>query len=193
VTITDEQRLISAMQGGDEGAFEEAFRLYRPRLYATAVHFMGYQDAEAEDAVQDAFLNALKGIRRFEGRSSLYTWLNAICVRCCFDRLRKRKRLLATQAEDLELMGAPQARQRHEAGLQQAAAKELAGALERLWATLGESCQQVLALRFKEGLDIHAIRDRLRWPLGTVSSRLSRCQDSLRRLAKRSKLLEKTR
>ena len=193
MTSSDEQRLISALQGGDERAFEEAFKLYRPRLYATAVHFMGYQDAEAEDAVQDAFLNALKGIQRFEGRSSLYTWLNAICVRCCFNRLRKRKRLLATQTEDLELMGTPQAQRRHEVGQQQAKAKELAGILEGLWGTLGEQCQQVLSLRFKESLDIHAIRDRLGWPLGTVSSRLSRCQESLRKLAKRSKLLEKTR
>jgi RNA polymerase sigma factor (sigma-70 family) len=193
VTPSDEQRLISALQGGDERAFEEAFRLYRPRLYATAVHFLGYQDPEAEDAVQDAFLNALKGIQRFEGRSSLYTWLNAICVRCCFNRLRKRKRSMATQTEDLELMGAPLARQRHDASQQAGAASEMAAALERLWGTLGESCQQVLNLRFKEGLEIHAIRDRLSWPLGTVSSRLSRCQEALRRLAKRSKLMEKAR
>jgi RNA polymerase sigma-70 factor (ECF subfamily) len=192
VPAPDEQRLISALQAGDERAFEEAFRLYRPRLYATAVHFMGYQDAEAEDAVQDAFLNALKGIKSFEGRSSLYTWLNAICVRCCFNRLRKRKRLLASQSEDIEALGVPLAKQKHEAQTSQERAVKVAAALEGLWGTLGEACQQVLALRFKEGLDLHAIKVRLNWPLGTVSSRLARCQESLKRLAKKSKLLEKT-
>jgi RNA polymerase sigma-70 factor (ECF subfamily) len=193
VPAIDEKRLISALRAGDEGAFEEIFRLYRPRLYATAVHFMGYQDAEAEDAVQDAFLNALKGIGRFEERSSLYTWLNAICVRCCFMRLRKRKRLLATQAEDIEALTLPQARQNHEAASQRSRAADLAGALEGLWGGLGEACQQVLALRFKEGLDIHAIHLRLKWPLGTVGGRLSRCQEALRRLAKKAKLLERVR
>jgi RNA polymerase sigma-70 factor (ECF subfamily) len=193
VPATDEQRLISALQAGDERAFEEAFRLYRPRLYATAVHFMGYQDPEAEDAVQDAFLNALKAIGGFQSRSSLYTWLNAICVRCCFNRLRKRKRLLAAQAEDIEALAIPLARQKHEAASQRARSVELAAALEGLWGTLGEACQQVLSLRFKEGLDIHSIHLRLKWPLGTVGGRLSRCQEALRRLAKKSKLLERTR
>src|SRR5262245_17535711 len=96
----DEASLLSGLRAGDEAARAEVYRLYRQRLYATACHFLGWKDSEAEDLVHDSFVVALQGIARFEGRSSLYTWLNHICVNLCFARIRKRKRAVSLAEED---------------------------------------------------------------------------------------------
>lgn len=187
--MEDESRLVEGLKRGDEGAFEQAFKQLKPRLYATAVHFLGYNDPEAEDAVQDAFLRGLKALPGFEGRSSLYTWFNAICVRVCFDRLRTRGRTLATQSEDLDLLQTGAAKRQHQQDQERAEDQEKGRALDGLLQRMDGPCQEVLALRFKEGLAMHDVAQKLRWPLGTVSSRLSRCQEALRKLARRAGLL----
>lgn len=182
----DDAELIKGILAGKEEAKDALVGLYRRRLLATAWHFLGPQDAEAEDMVQETFLAAFRALDRFESRSSLYTWLNHICVNQCFTQLRKRKRLLATESQDLELLLAPAA----EGARQQAAAEQLKRQrLEKLkgWiAKLGGKCQEILQLRFSEGLALAEIKEHLKVPLGTVASRLRRCQADLQEVARRS-------
>jgi RNA polymerase sigma-70 factor (ECF subfamily) len=175
--------LVKGILAGDAAAREQMAKLYYPRLHATACHFMGWKDSEAEDLVQETFVQALEGLAGFEGRSSLYTWLNHICVNLCFARLRGRKRQLATASDDLEALLAP----RGLAGAADAAAEELKAArlatLERLLSGMEKRCTQMLAYRFKEGLALNEIKERLKLPMGTVASRLRRCIEGLRKLA----------
>ena len=105
----DEKALIQALRRGDAGAKESVYLAHRQGLYATACHFLGYRDPEAEDMVHETFAVAFEKIGGFEGRSSLYTWLTRICVNLCFARIRRRKRQVEMDGQDLEGLMGPQA------------------------------------------------------------------------------------
>jgi RNA polymerase sigma-70 factor (ECF subfamily) len=88
-TQRDEQLIYSA-QGGSSDAFDELQRIYRRRLYNTVIRITGIHE-DAEDALQDTFLRAYSSICRFEGRSSIYSWLTRIAVNSALTILRKRR------------------------------------------------------------------------------------------------------
>lgn len=178
----DDPILIARLKAGDELAFADLVQATRSRLYATACHFLGYQDPDAWDAVQDTYAAAWKGLAGFEGRSSLYTWMNQICVNLCFNRLRSRKRQVAEEAETLELRLAPLAleRNRHLAEAEQR--DQRLALLTELINGLGEPCADLLRWRFMEGLGLQEIRERIKAPLGTAATRIHRC---LKRLKER--------
>lgn len=71
--------LVDAAKKGDQRAFEELFRRYRPRIYALALHLTG-NPGDAEDITQDAFLKAYSKLDAFEGRSEFFTWLYRIAL-----------------------------------------------------------------------------------------------------------------
>ena len=76
-TTADETRLLSALRDGDETAFTELVERYHGPLKRLARTF-GATDAVAEEIVQETWLGALKGLDRFEERSSIKTWLFTI-------------------------------------------------------------------------------------------------------------------
>lgn len=75
----------------DGTEFEAMLAAERPRLLAHCYRMLGGL-ADAEDAVQEAMLRALRGRSGFEGRSSLRTWLHRIATRVCLDALGDRRR-----------------------------------------------------------------------------------------------------
>jgi len=70
----DDARLVEGLRAGDEAAFEEVMRQYGRAMLRVAQMYVSSR-AVAEDVVQDAWVGVLRGIGRFEGRSSLKTWL----------------------------------------------------------------------------------------------------------------------
>jgi len=74
-----EVELIDRLRRGDQTAFTELVTAYQPRMLRLARGFVPNQ-AVAEEVVQDTWLAVLRGLERFEGRSSLTTWLFAILV-----------------------------------------------------------------------------------------------------------------
>ena len=183
--MTDAE-LINGLKRQDAEAQARAFELHRRRLLGTAVHFLGWNDPEVEDAVQDTFVAAFKAAPRFEGRSSLSTWLTAICVNQCWDRLRKRKRVIQSQDQDLELLSSRLAKRRHEDEQRGTEQQRRAQALLTLLDTMAGPCREILSLRWVEQLDTYAIKARLSLPIGTVTSRLARCQEKWRAAAGRA-------
>lgn len=177
--MTDAE-LIDGLKRQDAEAQAQAFELHRRRLLGTAMHFLGWNDPEVEDAVQDAFVAAFKAAPRFEGRSSLSTWLTAICVNQCWDRLRKRKRVIQAQDLDLELLSTSLAKRRHEDQQLGDERQRRAQALLALLEGMAGPCKEILSLRWVEGSDTYAIKARLDLPIGTVTSRLARCQEKWR-------------
>ena len=89
-----DNELLAAAQGGDEGAFERLIEPYRGELQAHAYRMVGSLH-DAEDATQEALLRAWRGIGRFEGRSSLRTWLYTITTNSSLRLIERRpKRVL---------------------------------------------------------------------------------------------------
>jgi RNA polymerase sigma-70 factor, ECF subfamily len=71
--------LVAALRGGDEAAFAALIDKYNPMLLRVATMYVSSR-AVAEEVVQETWLGVLKGIGRFEGRSSLKTWIFRILV-----------------------------------------------------------------------------------------------------------------
>jgi RNA polymerase sigma-70 factor (ECF subfamily) len=90
----NEQQLLAAARVGDEDAFGRLLGLHRRELYAHCYRMLGSL-ADAEDALQDALLGAWRGLPRFQGRSSLRSWLYTIATNACLRAIERRpKRVL---------------------------------------------------------------------------------------------------
>ncbi len=76
--VTD-ATLVHRMLRGDDPAFDAFFKDYFPRLYRFAVHRVGQDADAAEEIVQATMIKAIRRLHTWQGRSTLFTWLCAIC------------------------------------------------------------------------------------------------------------------
>src|SRR6059058_4715442 len=90
----NENELLDSARKGDEDAFGRLVGPYRVELHAHCYRMLG-SAPDAEDALQDALLSAWRGLRGFEGRSSLRSWLYKIVTNACLKAIERRsKRVL---------------------------------------------------------------------------------------------------
>lgn len=89
----DEERLVEALRRGDEAAFADLVESYGPMLMRLALAHTPSR-AVAEEVVQDTWLAVLKGIDRFEGRSSLRTWIVSILLNNARTKGERERRIL---------------------------------------------------------------------------------------------------
>lgn len=157
-----EERLLSGLRRGDESSFRELYRLYTPRLFAVALRLLTRR-ADAEDAVQETWLRAVRGLSGFRGDSSFRTWLTGIGIRCALELLRQRG-----PAD----FGSP------EVGVE--SAPHLAIDLERAIAALPDGYRIVLLLHDVEGRTHDEIGSLLGIEPGTSKSQLFHARRALR-------------
>jgi RNA polymerase sigma-70 factor, ECF subfamily len=161
----DEQQLVQGLRNQAPQAAKELVASYGDRLFRSACLLCG-NDAEAEDLVQETFLQALRSASRFGGRSSLYTWLHGILLNLIRHYHRDRRRMVYDES-----LARPEtiAVEEDPSGLDGATTScALADALRQL----SEPHREVIVLRFYEDLKIHEIAARLGISKGTVKSRL---------------------
>ena len=88
--LPTDQEILARIKGGDLTACNICIEKHQPFLRKVALDILN-NEADAEDVVQESFINAFKAIDSFEGRSSLATWLYRITYNNALMRLRRRK------------------------------------------------------------------------------------------------------
>jgi RNA polymerase sigma-70 factor, ECF subfamily len=172
----------------DERAFEAVMRAHNRMLYRLARSILK-DDAEAEDAVQDAYLAAFRNIEAFRGGAKLSTWLARIVINEAYARLRKRKHIAAV-VPLAAAMGERRGDSRSEEGIMtedtaerpEAAAMrgEVRRILELKIDELPEQFRVVFMLREVEELSVEETAECLDLPPATVRTRAFRARALLR-------------
>ncbi len=187
--LPSETTLVRNLKEGEAGAFEVLVRENSPRLLAVARRYLP-KEADAQDAVQDAFLSAFRGMAGFTGASKLSTWLHRIVVNASLMKLRTRRRKPEVAIDDLLPRFENDASAHHLdviAAWRETAPDELTrdenrvlvrAAIERL----PDSYREVLALRDIEQLDTADVAELLGVSKGVVKTRLHRARQALRAL-----------
>ena len=85
-----EMKLVAALKQGDRNACAELVKRFSPHVYNVALRLVG-EPTEAEEVLQETFINACRKVEGFEGRSSLATWLYRIATNNSLMRLRQRR------------------------------------------------------------------------------------------------------
>jgi RNA polymerase sigma-70 factor, ECF subfamily len=173
----DDATLIDLALGGDAAAFGWLVRRYQDRLYTSLVHVSGSRD-EAEDVVQDAFVQAFLKLRSFERQSTFYTWLYRIAFNTAVSRRRKRR--VEGSVDQVRAAVGDEPADRRERPEEQVLRQERAELLAKALGGLSAEHRAILILREMEGRDYEQIAQILDLPVGTVRSRLHRARAHLR-------------
>lgn len=86
----DEQQLIASILAGETRLFHDLIRPYERSVFVMALSFL-HDEADAEDAAQEAFLNAFRNLSSFRGEAKFSTWLISITLNEARNRLRRKK------------------------------------------------------------------------------------------------------
>jgi RNA polymerase sigma-70 factor (ECF subfamily) len=175
--VKDDSQLIDEALEGDTAAFGQLVQKHQDRLYNTLVHVVGCR-VEAEDVVQDAFVQAFLKLRSFQRNSAFYTWLYRIAFNAAVSR-RRRKRVEFSVEQGREQTGT-EPLDDGEAPSERLERQERARQVRTALATLTEEHRAILVLREMEGCCYETIADVLKLPVGTVRSRLHRARLQLR-------------
>ena len=99
--MPEEAELLARLKAGDQAAYAQLVEEHAGPVYRLALRLMG-NEGDAEDVLQETFLSAFKSIDRFEGRSSLSTWLYRIANNAALMRLRRNEPDLVSVDEPVE-------------------------------------------------------------------------------------------
>ncbi|HEX3131486.1 MAG TPA: RNA polymerase sigma factor [Thermoanaerobaculia bacterium] len=174
--LTDEQ-VVARVLSGEAELFEILMRRYNQRLYRVARAIL-FDDAEAEDVMQDAYVRAWSHLEQFAGRSSFATWLTRIAVHEALARARRGRRQVRLEDGTEETM---RSLSPAEAGPEQRAIQsDLRNTLEVAMEALPESFRSILMLREIEGLSTAETAVCLDISESLVKTRLHRARAALR-------------
>jgi RNA polymerase sigma-70 factor (ECF subfamily) len=178
-SLTDEQ-VVAQVLRGQTALFEVLMRRYNERLYRAARAILR-DDREAEDVMQQAYVNAYANLRQFDGRAKFATWLTKIAVYESFARLRRRNRYESLDAEPSRTPEPSMPSSPRPDPEQQAFARELGDLIESAVDRLADGNREVFVLREVEGLSTNETAQVLGVTDDVVKTRLSRAKGALRR------------
>ncbi len=176
-----DEELVALAQQGDRRAFEELIERHEQKAYHIAFGFARDRE-EAKDLSQEAFLKAFSYLKKFDGRSSFYTWFYRIVVNVCLDYKRRAKRTAAgefdetieSQMEPSHNPARPLAPEQH----------VLAGQLSRKVAValqaLPAKQRTAFILKNNQGMSVREIAETMETAEGTVKVHLHRAVTALR-------------
>jgi len=161
--------LIREVMSGSERAFRRLYRRHTPRLRVMVLRLVGYDDADADDIVQDTWLACCRGLRAFRGDAQFGTWLTRIGIRAA----RRRMAHALDEPTSLDTTDAAVA-------ATDAPSMDAAIDAERALRRLGDRDRIVFTLHYLEGLSHDEIARELGIATGTSRAILSRALTALR-------------
>lgn len=167
--------LVARAQEGDTAAFDQLVRAYSPKLYGLVYNMTSHKE-DTHDLLQDIFAKAYRSLKRFQGKSSFYTWIYSIAVNMTLNFLKKRKRRNAMSLDDVDngiqnddvfIDSNYRSNPRHGNDV-----KELQKILNEAMQKLSEDHRTVVTLFDIQGMSHGEISEILKVSEGTVRSRL---------------------
>jgi RNA polymerase sigma-70 factor (ECF subfamily) len=182
----DDQRLIAECLQGNTAAFGVLVRRYQERLYHSVYRLV--ENAEdAQDVVQEAFLNAYQSLDGFKGDALFFTWLYRIAMNTAISFKRKHRAMARIETGSSGEMSLepldPSVASRPEHALEQA---ELESRVRHALTQLSPEHRAVLVMKDMEGQKYETMAEVLQVPIGTIRSRLHRARLELRTLLETS-------
>lgn len=162
----DDTILVRAARDGDVDAFEELVRRYQSTVYRVAFRMLGSR-ADAEDATQETFVRAWRGLSGFRHDSSINTWLYRIVTRRCLDKIASRR--TTGTLEELEFEAGPDP-------VEAVERRERLRLVTQAIAKLPPEQRAALVLREFEGLSYQEVADVLGVSLPAVKGRIHRAR-----------------
>ena len=173
--VETEAALIEKAQSGDRSAYAELVRQHHQGTINVVYRMCGDTQL-AEDAAQDAFIQAWLNLSSFRPGTSLRNWLYRIAVNAALDTLRRAPK---TPFAEFDTLSMPDPQAGPEAALLQ---KERRITVQKAILSLAEASRAVLVLREYGGLSYQEISSALDIPLGTVMSRLNYARERLKEI-----------
>jgi RNA polymerase sigma-70 factor, ECF subfamily len=177
--LSDEQ-VVAEVLSGHTALFEALMRRHNQRVYRTARAIVR-DEAEAEDVMQQAYVNAYAHLRQFDGRAQFATWLTRIAVHESLLRLRQRGRDAGLDPEGPVPRSASVPTGPTQDPERLAFSRELGALLESAIDHLSDGAREVFMLRQVEGMSTEEVAEALDVSADVVKTRLSRARAALRR------------
>ncbi len=172
--IMNESELLDRIRRGDQRAFSQLVSAYEQVVYRACFRFFSDEN-EALDATQEVFIKVFKAIGRFEGRSSLKTWIYRITSNTCLSLAEKKKREKEGLLQSILNWWATPAQDSPEEEIIDREVRVLNQKIvaEKI-ASLPEVYRMPVILKDMEGMALEKISEILEVPIGTVKSRSNR-------------------
>jgi len=176
--------LVRAAQDGERRAFDVLVTRYHPKMVKLAMRYV-HNASDAEDAAQEAFIAAYRGLRRFRGDCAFNTWLHRIAVNCAKNVLMARTREARLTSLDLPRGDDDAGFPKHLRELETPETLSLTDEIRRIvnttLETMPEGHRVAIMLREIDGLSYEEIAAATDIPLGTVRSRVFRAREIIDR------------
>jgi RNA polymerase sigma-70 factor, ECF subfamily len=186
----DDRELVARAQQGDGAAFAELVSRHQRQMYKLAMRMTG-SEADAQEVLQEAFLNAYQKLPLFRGEAQFSSWLYRIAANAALMRLRRKRRAPEEVPEQPIELASP--RFNAEGYFEEAPvsdwsqradekmmSKELGGAIETAVKALPDDYRTVFLLKDVDGLSNEEIASALELSVPAVKSRLHRARLALR-------------
>ncbi|OHB64364.1 MAG: hypothetical protein A2Y77_17820 [Planctomycetes bacterium RBG_13_62_9] len=173
--VTEEQALVERFRRGDDSAFDRIVERHSAEVAALANRLLGWP-GDVDDVVQEVFVAAWVGLKKFRGECRLRTWLFTITVnKCRSHRFRRLRRLRPVTTADVEAMES-----RDRSGDKAAMDQETFARVRRAVQMLPRKYREIIALRYMQGLEAEEICGLLKIRPNAMQVRLNRARKRLK-------------
>ena len=167
------QELIDRCKAGDQHAHHRIYKLYAKAMYNTALRITGNED-DAEDVLQESFINAFRNLDSYRGESTFGSWLKRIVINKSINEIKKKRHDLISEDDNFDVP----VEEESEAYMPELTVEKVKKAIE----ILPDGYRSVLSLYLLEGYDHQEIGEILGITESTSKSQLNRSKKKLKEL-----------